>query len=63
MLGVGVGEFVDGAVGGLVKTPGAAEVDDADAAGEGLGDPLAGLLVGRGEEEELDAAVCELLPR
>ena len=50
VLGVGVFEFVDGAVCGVVETPGAAEIDDPDASFDGFGDPLAGLLVRGGEK-------------
>jgi hypothetical protein len=60
--GVGVFEVVDGAVGLVVETPCAAEVDDLDAVGEGDGGPLAGGLVGGGEEDEADAFLLEVLP-
>ena len=60
--GVGVGEFVDGAVGVVLQAPGGGEVDDADAVRERMRRPLAGLLVGRGEEEELDAFALKLVP-
>ena len=62
VLGVGVVEFVDGAVGAVLQTPCAAEVDDLDAPLDGFGNPLAGLLVGSGEEEDLDAGVDDALP-
>jgi hypothetical protein len=57
-----VSEGVDGAIGRLGEPPSAAEIDDADAASEGLGDPLARLLVGRGEKEDLNAAIGQELP-
>jgi len=62
VFGVGVFEFIYGAVRGLVETPCAAEVDDPDAALDGFGDPLAGLLVRCGEEEDLGTGVGEFLP-
>jgi hypothetical protein len=62
LLRVGVVKFVDGAVGGLVEAPGAAEVDDADAALDGLGRPLAGLLMRCGEEEDFGAGVGDAVP-
>ena len=62
MVGVGVLEAVDGAVGVLLQTPCAAEVDDLDAMFDGLRDPLAGLFVWGGEEEDLDAGVDDELP-
>jgi len=45
MFRVGVFEFVDFAVGVVLETPRTTEVDDLDAAFDGLRNPLAGLLV------------------
>ena len=42
-VGVSVFEVVDGAVGVVLETPGAAEVDDSNAVLDGARDPLAGL--------------------
>src|SRR5271170_6318166 len=53
VLGVGVFELVDVSVGGVAEPPCAAEIDDLDAPLDGFGDPLAGLLVRRGEEQDL----------
>ena len=55
VFGVRVVQLVDGAVGIVLQTPGAAQVDDFDAVRDRLGDPLARLLVRRREEEHFDA--------
>jgi len=55
VLGVCVVQVVDGAVGALLEAPGSAEVDDLDAVLDGLGYPLAGLLVWGREEENFAA--------
>ena len=55
-------EFIDGAVGVLLETPCAGEVDDANAGGEPLGRPLAGVLVGQREEDDFGAGVADELP-
>src|ERR1035438_1623769 len=56
-------ESIDGAVGGLVQAPRAAEVDDAQAVCERLGHPLTRLLMRCGEKQDFDAAIVEQLPR
>ncbi len=61
-VGIGVLELVDAAVGGVLETPCAAEVDDLDAVLEGVGNPLAGLLMRRGKEEDFDAGVEDAIP-
>ena len=60
--GCGVFEAIDGTVLGGMETPGTAEVDDAKTAGEGFGNPGAGLVVGGGEEEEMDVFAFEVGP-
>src|SRR5580658_3389737 len=55
-------EFVDGAMRRIGETPGAAEVDDAQATVESFWNPLAGLLVRRSEKENFDAALFEQIP-
>ena len=59
---IGVVEFIDGAVGVLLETPCAAEVDHLNAGGEPLGCPLARVLVGQGEEDDFGAGVADELP-
>ena len=46
----------------VLEAPGAAQVDDFDVLSDGGGDPLAGLLVRGGEEENLDAGTSGSLP-
>ena len=55
-------ELVDGAVGRVLQPPGGGEIDNLDAVGECYGCELAGLLVGCGEKEKLDAFALELFP-
>ena len=62
VLGVGVFELIDASIGAVPETPCTAEVDDLDAPLDGFGNPLAGLLVGSGEEQDLDSAVDDALP-
>ena len=62
VLGVSVGEFVDGSVRGVLEPPCAAEIDDLDAAFDGFGDPLARLLVRCSEEQDFGSGVYESLP-
>ena len=61
-LGVGCLEHVDCAVGVVLPTPGGGEIDDAQAASQGFGDPGAGLLVGGGQEEKIDGFSLEIVP-
>ncbi len=60
--GIGVGELVDGAVGAVVEPPGAAEVDDPDAAFEPGGSPFPRGLMRQGEEDEVDSGGFDELP-
>ena len=60
--GVEVFELVDGAVGLMVETPCAAQIDDLDVVGEGNGCPLARGLVRGGEEDDVDAFPLEMFP-
>ncbi len=60
--GIGVLELVDGAVRVVLEAPGATQIDDFDVVSDGGGDPLAGLLVRGGEEENLDAGTGSALP-
>ena len=55
-------KFVDGAIGGGVQTPCAAEVDDAHAALQGFGSEFTRGLMGCGEEEDIDVVLGEMLP-
>ena len=59
---VRVVQLVDGAVVGVLQTPGGGEVDDADAVRESDGRELARLLVRQREEEEVDALFGERVP-
>ena len=53
---------VDCAIGRFDKPPCAAQVDDAHAAQQRFGHPLARLLVRRGQEQDLNAAAGEQIP-
>ena len=61
-LGVGIFELVDVSVGGMVKTPSAAEVDNPDTPVDGFGNPLTGLLVRSSEKQDLCSGVDEAFP-
>ena len=61
-LGAFVREGIDGAVGRFGQPPGAAQVDDAQSALERFGNPLARLLVRRGEKQNFDAALGQQIP-
>ena len=61
-FGVGVLEGVDGAVGRLGEPPCSAQVDDPQTAPQSLRNPLARLLVRRGEEQNVNAPLCQKLP-
>ena len=60
--GGGVFEIVDGSVAIFLEPPCGGEIDDANAMSEGLGSPLAGLLMRRGEEKEINRFSLELFP-
>lgn len=62
VLGVGVFELVDLSVCRMLEPPCAAEIDDLDAPLDGFRNPLTGLLVGSGEEQDLDSGVDDALP-
>ena len=60
--GIGVGELVDGAVGGVMQAPGTAEIDDLDAAFEPGRSPFPRGFVGQGEKDDVDAGVLDEVP-
>ncbi len=61
-FGVVVLEGVDSAVGRLGEPPRAAQVDDPHSVPERIRNPLARLLVRRGEKQNVNAPLCQQLP-
>ena len=55
-------ERVDGAVGGVMQTPRAAEIYDLDAAGEEEWGELTGGLMGEREEDQVDFTLLDEIP-